>query len=762
MKKTGLVVLVLLILFSGSSIDRVTASARQSPKGIILISLDTLRADHLGTYGYHRDTSPAIDAFAKDNIVFENAVVQSPWTLPSHMSIMTSRYPSFHGVVHEGLSLSDEYVTLAELLKGAGYKTAAFVDGGYVSGVFGFDQGFDVYHDQRIGAEGILPKAQHWLDENKSDSFFLFIHLFDIHSPYNPPPPYNSIFHDFTYTGHLVPSSKNLIIAQYDPLKLKDDDLRHVIALYDGGIRYTDEKIGEFLSYLQNAGLYDQSLIIITSDHGEEFMEHDNVLHWQLFYRPNLHVPLIVHMPHYSRKGIRISELVQSIDLLPTIVESAQLPAYPAAQGRSFYPLIKREKNFFNHFLWQLTRPFRKRTKVSFAETQLYKQNQYDALRCSVITDDGHQMTYNKEKNSLQLFNLKNDPLAQNNIAEGRNDITKHLLDRWEKLYDTRPVITAPTIDLDEETQRQLEVLGYVDLSEDTSTDRDDYDGDGILDDADNCLRKKNPQQEDIDGDGVGNMCDNCFQVANPGNEDRDEDWIGDACDDCIDRDWDGYGNPRFSNSCKEDNCPALFNPDQADADADGVGDLCDADDDNDGCKDTVDPSPRIPRFDRDGDGMGADCDNCPGIANKDQADTDGDALGDVCDPDGDNDGICDPGKSGPVCTGSDNCARIPNADQKDTYPPLGNGIGDACDCEGDFNCDGSVDGMDATIFKKSKFKNRLVTNPCTNEEQCNGDFDCNGKIDGKDEIIFQSDLGRSQHNDPCPACVVGEWCVYP
>jgi len=133
---------------------------------------------------------------------------------------------------------------------------------------------------------------------------------------------------------------------------------------------------------------------------------------------------------------------------LPTIVESAQLPAYPAAQGRSFSPLIKREKNFFNHFLWQLTRPFRKRTKVSFAETQLYKQNQYDALRYSVITDDGHQMTYNKEKNSLQLFNLKNDPLAQNNIAEGRNDITKHLLDRWEKLYDTRPVITAPTIDL--------------------------------------------------------------------------------------------------------------------------------------------------------------------------------------------------------------------------------------------------------------------------------------------------------------------------
>jgi len=349
-------------------------------------------------------------------------------------------------------------------------------------------------------------------------------------------------------------------------------------------------------------------------------------------------------MPHYSRKGIRINELVQSIDLLPTILESAQLPAYPAAQGKSFLPLLKREKNFFNHFLWQCTRSFRKHTNVSFAETQLYKQNQHDALRCSVITDDGYQMTYNKEKDVLQLFNLTDDPLAQNNIAEGHNDISKRLLDQWEKLYDTIPVITSPIIDLDEKTQRQLEVLGYVDLSEDTSTDTDDHDEDGVLNNTDNCLRIKNPHQEDTDEDGVGNMCDNCPQVANPGNEDRDEDWTGDACDDCIDTDWDGYGNPGFPNICVEDNCPYIFNPDHEDSDGDGIGDACD---------------------------------NCPHIANPNQKDIDEDKIGDDCDEciDTDLDGYGNPGFSN-TCI-EDNCPYTFNPDQEDGD---GDRIGDACE----------------------------------------------------------------------------------
>jgi hypothetical protein len=202
-----------------------------SPHGIILISLDTLRADHLSTYGYHRKTSPSIDALAKESIVFERAVVQAPTTLPSHMSIMTSLYPSFHGVWPQNFPLADEHVTLAESLREGGYRTAAFVDGGYMSGVYGFKQGFDLYDDQEKGILSILPKVKKWLDDNKSDPFFLFIHCYDIHSPYTSPPPYNKIFHDFTYTGHLTPDTVTLLKVAGNKLQLNDEDLRHYKAL---------------------------------------------------------------------------------------------------------------------------------------------------------------------------------------------------------------------------------------------------------------------------------------------------------------------------------------------------------------------------------------------------------------------------------------------------------------------------------------------------------------------------------------------------
>ena len=146
-----------------------------SPHGIILISLDTLRADHLGTYGYNRNTSPSIDAFARESVIFENAVVQSPWTLPSHMSIMTSLYPSFHGVTNPEQHLAEEHVTLAELLRNEGYKTAAFADGAFMREVYGFAQGFDLYDgNERVGIADILPKVKKWLDQNKSSPFFLF------------------------------------------------------------------------------------------------------------------------------------------------------------------------------------------------------------------------------------------------------------------------------------------------------------------------------------------------------------------------------------------------------------------------------------------------------------------------------------------------------------------------------------------------------------------------------------------------------------
>jgi arylsulfatase A-like enzyme len=323
-----------------------------------------------------------------------------------------------------------------------------------------------------------------WLEKNKSNPFFLFIHCYDIHSPYNPPSPYNSIFHDFAYRGHLTPSTKILDPVRSATLKINDEDLRHFIALYDGGIRYTDKKIGEFLSYLRDSRLEDKSLVIITSDHGEEFKEHGSFLHWQLYYRPNLHVPLIMRIPNYPKKEIRIKGLVQSIDLLPTILDIAGFPAYPKAQGRNLLPLIKRNKNYLNRSFSQVFQLFKKDSVISFAESSEFFLFGRENDR-SIITDN-YQLIYNLKSHSRQLFDLKADPLAKNNIAKNHDDISERLLLQFNEVFSATPRYKASTISLDVQTREQLKALGYIDDLGYKSIGLGDSDSDDISDEEDN------------------------------------------------------------------------------------------------------------------------------------------------------------------------------------------------------------------------------------------------------------------------------------
>jgi hypothetical protein len=219
---------------------------------------------------------------------------------------------------------------------------------------------------------------------------------------------------------------------------------------------------------------------------------------------------------------------------------------------------------------------------------------------------------------------------------------------------------------------------------------------------------------------------------------------------DCIDVDTDGYGAPTAPHSaCQEDNCPYISNPDQTDTDGDCIGDACD-------------PFPNdfaSAQLDADNDGRGNACDNCSTSYNPNQEDNDNDGMGNECDPcpyDSDNDIDNDT-----ICGDVDNCPEFSNPDQEDSYPPQGNGIGDACDCEGDFNCDGSVDAADLGPFLVDLGKRTVSRNPCTDENPCNGDFDCDGGVDEHDKAIFYADFGRGKNKNPCPACAVSKWCVY-
>ncbi len=310
-----------------------------------------------------------------------------------------------------------------------------------------------------------FPKQKYgWKKTNLN--LFSFIHCCDIDAPYNPPPPYNTIFHDFAYTGNFIPSVQNMKDAAWNGLEVTDENRHHIIALYDGGIRYTDDKLGEFLSYLQETGLKDTSLIIITSDHGEEFREHGSFLHWKLYFRPNLHVPLIMHIPNYSKKMIRIKELVQSIDILPTILDIVHLPPHSNAQGETLFPLIKRNSNFIGSVWWHILNFFSpdKNTSIAIASTK-FRTHQFS------IISDCYQLIYNMQSGSIELFDLGNDPLAQNNITSNHETIVEQLLSILNQIKNVLPRFKISSFILDAETGEQLETLGYINGIESTIVD---------------------------------------------------------------------------------------------------------------------------------------------------------------------------------------------------------------------------------------------------------------------------------------------------
>ena len=319
-----------------------TATEAERPYNVVLISLDSLRADRLGCYGHDRETSPTVDRLAREGIRFSNAVATSSWTLPTHLTMFTGRYQISHGVTHDTETLDPGITTLGQTLKNAGYSTAGFISGPYVAGHYGYDRGMDTYVDLSQGyghrrearstvvAPAVNDHALGWLDEHAQERFFLFLHYFDIHYDYIPPAPYDTLF-DPSYQGTI--DGRDFIERDDVHAGMDPRDLEHILALYDGEIRFTDEHVKAVIAELEQHGVLDDTLIVLVSDHGEEFFEHGNKGHHRTVYKESLHIPFIVRSPGAARAGEVVEHPVSLVDVMPTILGYVGLPAPAGMEG---------------------------------------------------------------------------------------------------------------------------------------------------------------------------------------------------------------------------------------------------------------------------------------------------------------------------------------------------------------------------------------------------------------------------------------------
>ncbi len=430
---------------------------------ILLVSIDSLRADHLGSYGYRRNTSPNIDALAAEGVRFSTAIAPAPWTLPSHLTMLTGRHPAAHGVISEHQKLAEGIPTLAEVLHREGYATAAFVAGPYVSGHFGFDRGFDLY-DETLVADGLLAshrtttspalvdKVSSWVQghrRNERSPFFIFLHLWDVHYDFAPPPPYDRLF-DPDYEGEIDGRVLDLALGPRPDARY----LEHVIALYDGEIAFTDFHLGELLRKFRGWGILDDTVVMVTSDHGEEFFEHGRIGHLEQIFDESIHVPLIVRYPPAIEAGRVVQGQVRLMDIAPTLLGLAGLPTsdlgMPAdapVQARDLTPWLR--GGFF---------------AAPFPDLPSFPEN-YGRRRSGIRTDRGKLIRH--DDRYFELYNVRPE-LGERVKETGRSPAILATLDellreeaRWEAWLENGRVI-GEEAGLAPGLRQQLESLGYL------------------------------------------------------------------------------------------------------------------------------------------------------------------------------------------------------------------------------------------------------------------------------------------------------------
>jgi arylsulfatase A-like enzyme len=313
-------------------------------QAVVLVSIDTLRPDHLGCYGYPSPTSPNIDAFRKDAVLFREAIAHAPSTLPSHASLLTSLIPHHHGAsIARGTALATGRLTLAEKFRQAGFATASFNGGGQLDATFGLDRGFDVY--ETPGGQGAdlahdrfvreVEAGLAWIGGIARRRFFLFLHSYEVHHPYTPDAEARARLPE-RYDGPLLPDISIALLQEVNAGRrvLTPADRAHIVHAYDREIRSVDEAFGRLVAGLRAADLYEESLVVLTSDHGEEFGEH-GVMGWHghSLHDELLRVPLLIKFPRSWRGGRTMEAQVRGIDFAPTALTAAGVGVPPAFEG---------------------------------------------------------------------------------------------------------------------------------------------------------------------------------------------------------------------------------------------------------------------------------------------------------------------------------------------------------------------------------------------------------------------------------------------
>jgi arylsulfatase A-like enzyme len=444
---------IALLIVSRAAADDTLATCDSPP--VILIVIDTLRADHLGTYGYARLTSPALDAFARTGAVFSHAYATSPWTLPSFGSIFTGLLPSQHGAgallsvgpkVLYG-KLADGPTTLAERFHAFGYPTQAVAGNPNLDPRFGVARGFDGYDyyaggmDDIRRADVIVDRALAWIGSRHGAPFFLFIHFFDPHMNYDPPAATRGRFTNGLPHGRLSLPFAESARVRAGRLWLSAQEQEFVRAAYDEEIAFVDLQLGRLFAALQADGLFERSIVLLTADHGEEHWDHNGFEHGHTLYEELVHVPLIVWGPGV-RPG-RIDDPISLIDVPPTLLAAVGAPAIDAAPGLSLWPLLTTGE-------------------ITPARPLLAERPRYGPDRSAVIRWP-YKAVIDLTGGPSRLFDLSADPGERVNLSAKYPGMMASLRSEATRQAATRPRRAAPhVVTLDNGTRERLRALGYL------------------------------------------------------------------------------------------------------------------------------------------------------------------------------------------------------------------------------------------------------------------------------------------------------------